>query len=222
MKVIKRDGREVVFNKSKIEEAIIKAGKAAGETEEEVKEIAKKIANEIEKLNKDLDVEEIQDSIEKKLMASSKKDTAKSFILYREKRSLSREKRRSLTKQIKEKIEATNVANQNANVDEASFGGRVGEASDVVMKDYALKYCVSKKARNNHLNNEIYIHDLSAYPIGSHNCLSVPFDHLLAEGFNVRQTDIRPAGSVSTAFQLVAVIFQIQSLQQFGRIKSAC
>jgi len=54
--------------------------------------------------------------------------------------------------------------------------------------------------------------------IGSHNCLSIPFDKLLAEGFNTRQTDVRPAGSINTAMQLVAVIFQLQSLQQFGGV----
>ena len=52
------------------------------------------------------------------------------------------------------------------------------------------------------------------------NCLSIPFDKLLAEGFNTRQTDVRPAQSVSTAFQLVAVIFQLQSLQQFGGVSA--
>ena len=67
-------------------------------------------------------------------------------------------------------------------------------------------------ARENHLNNEIYIHDLDSYYVGSHNCFSIPFDDLLAYGFNTRQTDVRPAGSANTAFQLVAVIFQLQSL----------
>lgn len=75
-------------------------------------------------------------------------------------------------------------------------------------------------ARENHLNNEIYIHDLDSYYVGSHNCLSIPFDDLLANGFNTRQTDVRPAGSANTAFQLVAVIFQLQSLQQFGGVSA--
>lgn len=64
--------------------------------------------------------------------------------------------------------------------------------------------------------------DLNHYIIGDHNCLSIPFDDLLANGFNTRQTDVRPANSVNTAFQLVAVIFQLQSLCQFGSLKSAC
>lgn len=61
-------------------------------------------------------------------------------------------------------------------------------------------------------DDEVYIQDLDHYAVGDHNCLSVPFDKLLANGFNTRQTDVRPAQSINTAFQLVAVIFQLQSL----------
>lgn len=125
-----------------------------------------------------------------------------------------------MIKIIKEKLTASNIQNQNANVDEASFGGRIGEMSSALTKKYALDYLVSPMARENHLGNMIYIHDLDAYAVGSHNCLSIPFDDLLAKGFNTRQTDIRPANSVNTAFQLVAVIFQLQSLQQFGGVSA--
>ena len=62
--------------------------------------------------------------------------------------------------------------------------------------------------------------DLDSYSSGMHNCLSIPFDDLLANGFKTRQTDIRPAASVNTAMQLVAVIFQLQSLQQFGGVSA--
>ena len=123
-------------------------------------------------------------------------------------------------KQVAVKLAASAVENQNANVDEQSFGGRIGEASGVITKQYALDYIVSKMARENHINNKIYIHDLDSYAVGMHNCLSIPFDDLLAKGFNTRQTDVRPANSVNTAFQLVAVIFQLQSLQQFGGVSA--
>jgi ribonucleoside-triphosphate reductase len=76
-------------------------------------------------------------------------------------------------------------------------------------------------SRENHLNNEIYIHDLDSYAVGMHNCLTIPFDKLLKEGFNTRQTDVRPARSINTAFQLVAVLFQLQSLQQFGGVSAS-
>ena len=62
--------------------------------------------------------------------------------------------------------------------------------------------------------------DLDSYAVGMHNCLSIPFDDLLKNGFNTRQTDVRPAQSINTAMQLVAVIFQLQSLQQFGGVSA--
>ena len=130
------------------------------------------------------------------------------------------EKDSELFRKIGEKINCTDVVNQNANIDEHSFGGRLGEATSIIMKQYALNFCMSEKTRNNHLNNEIYIHDLDHYAIGDHNCLSIPIDRLLAEGFTTKQTDIRPANSISTAMQLVAVIFQCQSLNQFGGVSA--
>lgn len=89
------------------------------------------------------------------------------------------------------------------------------------MKQYALDYCMGEMSKRNHLNNEIYIHDLNSYASGMHNCLTIPFDKLLRDGFNTRQTDVRPAGSINTALQLVAVIFQLQSLQQFGGVSAS-
>lgn len=214
MTVTKRNGNKVKFDKEKIVQAISKAMNSANHYD---KKIAEKIATEIENLNRDMSVEEIQNIVEKKLMASSFKDVAQSYIRYRYKHELSRNKYEELMTAVAEKLGAKNVQNQNANMDEYSFGGRMGEASNLVMKKYALDYCMSEMAKNNHLNNEIYIHDLDHYAIGAHNCLSIPFDKLLANGFNTRQTDVRPAQSVGTAFQLVAVIFQLQSLQQFGK-----
>ena len=219
--VIKRDGRKAKFDKDKIKVAVLKAFiDVDGEETTYAKEKARDIANYIESLDKDMSVEEIQDVVEEKLMASNRKDIAKAYIIYRNNRTKVRERNTQLMKDVSEKLMASNVQNQNANIDEKSFGGRMGEANDAVMKKYALDYCMSDMARNNHLNNEIYIHDLNSYAVGMHNCLSVPFDKLLANGFNTRQTDVRPAQSVSTAFQLVAVIFQLQSLQQFGGVSA--
>lgn len=221
MTVIKRDGRKVKFDKDKIKIAVLKAFiDVDGEETTYAKDKARDIANYIESLDKDMSVEEIQDIVEEKLMASNRKDIAKAYIIYRNNRTKVRERNTQLMRDVSEKLMASNVQNQNANIDEKSFGGRMGEANDAVMKKYALDYCMSDMARNNHLNNEIYIHDLNSYAVGMHNCLSVPFDKLLANGFNTRQTDVRPAQSVNTAFQLVAVIFQLQSLQQFGGVSA--
>ena len=153
-------------------------------------------------------------------MRSERRDVAKAYIRYRFKHEAVRNSNNDFIKALSEKINASDIENQNANVDEQSFGGRIGAASDLQLKKYALDFCVSDLARRNHENNEIYIHDLSAYAVGEHNCLSIPFDDLLAKGFNTRQTDVRPAGSVNTAMQLVAVIFQLQSLCQFGGVSA--
>ena len=221
-KVIKRDGRRVDFDHDKIVKAVLAAFKEVdGEITSNAKHKASETATYICSLyNEEISVEQIQDIIEEKLMASKRKDVARAFVIYRNDRTRVREQNTNLMKSIKEKLTASNVQNQNANIDEKSFGGRVGEASDTVLKQYALDNCMSEMSRNNHLNNEIYIHDLNSYAVGMHNCLSVPFDKLLANGFNTRQTDVRPAQSVNTAFQLVAVIFQLQSLQQFGGVSA--
>lgn len=222
MKVTKRDGRIVDYNEEKIRNAITNAFLAVdNELTEESKNKINVIVTSITNKNKDLDVEEIQNIIEEKLMASSRKDVAKQYILYRAERTKNRNKKSPTRKIIKEKLSAKNVKRQNANVDEYSFGGRVGEASDVTLKQIALEEYVSDMARENHENNKIYIHDLNSYPVGNHNCLTLPFDDLLENGFNTRQTDVRPANSLNTAFQLIAVIFQLQSLQQFGGVSAS-
>lgn len=153
-------------------------------------------------------------------MSTKRKDVAKAYIKYRDQRTRERSWNNEMMRAAQEKLAGTKIENQNANVDEHSFGGRRGEFDSIIAKQYALDNCMSKMARENHLNNEIYIHDLDAYAVGMHNCLSIPFDDLLANGFNTRQTDIRPANSINTAFQLLAVIFQLQSLQQFGGVSA--
>lgn len=221
MKITKRDGRKVEFDSDKIVKAISKAFIEVypdGLTDE-MQAFAHRIANEVAS-HDSLTVEEIQDTVVRKLMASKYKDVAKAYVEYRYLHRMARSQYAQLMDAIAEKLEARDVKNQNANVDEHSFGGRVGEASSVVNRKYALEYLVSPMAKANHINNELYIHDLDSYAVGMHNCLSIPFDDLLSNGFNTRQTDVRPAQSINTAFQLVAVIFQLQSLQQFGGVSA--
>ena len=222
MFVIKRDGRKQKFNCDKIINAVQSAFEQVdGEITKFAEDKAKEITKYIESLNKTMDVEEIQDIVENKLMTSSRKDVAKEYILYRQERTNERERNSQFFKDARTKATAKEVQNQNANVDEKSFGGRKGEANSTLMKKLALDTLMSDKARENHLNNRIYTHDLDSYYGGEHNCLTVPIDDLLKNGFNTRQTDVRPANSVNTAMQLIAVIFQIQSLQQFGGVSAS-
>lgn len=222
--VVKRDGTEVSFDRAKI---VCAVQKALLELDGDLscnylaENTARSVENYMSYHNVEcITVEEIQDLVETFLIDGARSDLAKAYIRYRYKREMARDQYETLMDTIGEKLNATNVQNQNANVDEYSFGGRMGEMNSAVARKYALDYLISPMARKNHEENMIYIHDLDAYAVGSHNCLSIPFDELLAKGFNTRQTDVRPAQSVNTAFQLVAVIFQLQSLQQFGGVSA--
>ena len=224
VQIIKRDGRKVPFSRDKIEAVVLKAFKSVDmEVSDQALSKASNIADYIGKVSetRTLTVEEIQDMVEAGLMKTRRQDVAHAFITYRYERQKAREQRSPFMQKVGEKLTASNVENQNANVDEYSFGGRKGEADSVLMKKYALDNLISPKARYLHDNNEIYIHDLDSQAVGMHNCLTVPFDKLLANGFNTRQTDVRPANSINTAFQLIAVLFQLQSLQQFGGVSAS-
>ena len=219
MQVIKRDGSKQEFNGEKIKRAI--AG-AFEDTEYQDKEsiidaITTKVISKLNK-RKNYSVEQIQDLVELMLMEEKYFDVAKAYIEYRQLHKLARNKYQEMVEVVEEKLFAKNVQNQNANLDENTFGGRLGEMSSAILKDYALNNLVSKTTRDNHLNNRVYIHDLDHYALGDHNCLSIPLDDLLEKGFKVKQTDVRPAGSVNTAMQLSAVIMQLQSLCQFGGV----
>lgn len=224
MRIIKRSGVEEDFNSAKIISALNRANaEVEGDDrlfDYDVEGIAKSIEQEARTCDRPLNVEEIQDMVEESIMSLGKYALARKYIKYRQVHSMSRDKYDDLMKAVADKLLGRKIDNQNANVDEHSFGGRMGEANDVVCRQFALDFLVSEKSKKNHIDNRVYIHDLNSYAVGNHNCLSVPFDDLIANGFFVKQTDVRPAGSLNTAFQLVAVIFQLQSLQQFGGVSS--
>lgn len=218
-KVIKRDERIQVYDWAKVETAVTAAFKSVNqEMDDTFRNQLQKSVEAAFKNTNSVSVEDLQDIIQKELIKRNKYDAAEAFIIYRNKRTEIREQKSDLVKNITKKLNGSNIENQNANLDEASFSGRIGEAGRVVCKNDALKNRMSKKSRKNHENNEIYVHDLDSFSAGMHNCLSIPFDDLLANGFKTKQTDVRPASSVNTAFQLVAVIMQLQSLQQFGGV----
>lgn len=177
IKIQKRDGRIVDFDKQKIINAVLAAfNEVDGEISDYAKEKASAIANYIEqyclKQAEDYipNIEEIQDLVEKGLMSLKKKDVAKAYILYREERSRKRRLLGETYELMREKISARNVQNQNANVDEHSFGGRLGETSSALMRQFAIDELLSEKAKKNHLENMVYVHDLDHYGLGDHNC----------------------------------------------------
>lgn len=222
MKVIKRDGRRKVFDKEKIKEAVLKAFiEVDGEETSYAKDKAREIANYIESLDKNLNVEEIQNLVENKLMASNRKDVARAYIIYRNDRNREREKNSKVIQKVMKRVNASDVENANANVDERSFSGREKEASADVGKTIALEYGgLSDEVANAHKEMLVYQHDLEKAIYGVHNCLNLDFGEIFTYGFKTRNGDVRPPASFSTACQLVAVAFQCQSQVQFGGVGS--
>lgn len=226
MMIEKRDGSRVLFDANRIITAICQAAVDVDKSvSNETIQLAQSIAQDVyETLNdnrkKLYNVEDIQDMVIDHLNKSTRPDIGGAYSAYRQIRARQRERMEERERIIRDKLAARNVVNANANMDENSFSGRMSEARDVITKDIALHETMSAMAMRNHEENMIYTHDLNSYVIGSHNCLSIPFDDCLKNGVQVGETFLRPARSVNTAMQLVAVISQVQSQCQFGGTSS--
>ncbi|MNK57580.1 Anaerobic ribonucleoside-triphosphate reductase [compost metagenome] len=181
--------------------------------------IALKIYQQTDKNTEQVSVEGIQDSIEKDLMMSSRKDVAKEFIKYRQKRTEERLKQSELFK-IGEGIisgENEEVTKENANLNGESFSGKMNRFGSEYSKMYARNVILPKRLVKAIDEGYVYVHDLDHYAVGTHNCLFIPFEKLLANGFYVSDKgSVRTPNSIMTAMAQVAIIFQCQQNSQFG------
>lgn len=224
MTIKKRDGRIVDFDESKIVNAIKKASDATDSeklTDSDISDIMKLVwlsLKELENNPKPIKVKVIYTIVENSLMAGEFYDVARSYIEFRSNRDRERLGNTDEISLYRDKLDAKRNDRQNANVDEESFGGRGNEAASSLNKSIALSFYISPKYAKNHRDNISYEHDLSEWCVGEHNCLSMPVDQCLEKGFVVKNSDCRPAGSVSSAGQLVQVLVQTQSLQQLGGV----
>jgi len=167
-----------------------------------------------------VEIEDIQDLVENKLIEFGCIAVAKNYIKYRNERTRIREQKSELYRELLKKGNAEDVQNQNANVDEHSFGGRKGEMDNVIMTKLALDW-MTEEERDSFYNNETYPHDKDWLFLGAHNCMSITFDDLINDyGFNTRQTDVRVSNSLNTGYQMLAVGSQLQSLQEFGGVSA--
>ena len=212
MKVSKRDGRIVDFDKHKIVNAIelAMAQTESGVNHTIVVDIANKVAHEVKSLET-VSVEQIQDMVEQRLMASSRKDVAKEYITYRNERTKVRNRDKKIYQQAKAIYTNKNINNDNANTDQHSFSSKENRVGALFEKKIAHDELLSEDVKKAVDNFWIYEHDFDKRAVGSHNCLVADVKKLLHNGFSTRNGDVRPANSVSTAFQLIAVIFQCQS-----------
>jgi len=221
MTVEKRDGRIVNFDDTKITKAVMKAAKAAkAEVAEDVlQKIKKYVISKVSKLDEPIKINDIHDAVEEALMKYNLFEVEKTYHDYRKERDKKRFIQFNVIKAMEAKYACSHNERQNANIDEFSAGGRIGEAQSTYSTEFALEYMMNEKFAKNHRSFEGYIHDADKYKVGMHNCLSIPFDDLLSNPVTIKaKNDIRPAGSIATGSQLFVVYFQTQSMVQFGGV----
>lgn len=244
MKIIKRDNTITEFNCEKIEKAIelakakvdLKLDKNSTKDEviktldnlkyfmhcEEAKQIAEEIKNECEKEDKNVfTIDEIQDKVKKHLIDHKLYDVAEEYIEYSYEREKERIKNSKFMKDFNDIITVKSVTNDNANVNQYSFGGRKFRSASEMHKFHAVNCLLRPEVKKAYLENLLYIHDLDSYSIGEHNCMFVDLFEQISKGFKTRNGDVRPATTVTVAYQLTAVIFQCESQCQFGGVASA-
>lgn len=220
LSIIKRDSRVKDFDMERIHIAIKKAYEEVHGNDFVFKEHWSDLEINIEKTiielgKEELFIEEIQDIVVKALN-NKDKTVSKAYEDYREKRRIARDTNGDTYKKLDKVLQCSDIMNSNANVDEHSFGGRKFESANVILKRYTLDKVIKPEIARAHIENRLYIHDLDSYATGMHNCSFPDIKKLVNNGFITRNGDVRGANGLSTAFQLVAVIFQIQSQEQFG------
>ncbi len=213
--VVKRDGRVVGFNEEKIKGAIRKAMLSTDQGEDEG--LLQKIADRIAMTSPSrMNVEDIQDRVELELMKSSRKDVAKRYIAYRDKRSIARRaKTRDLFMEI---IAAKNndVTRENANMNADSPAGMMMKFASESTKPFVDDYLLSQQVRQAVLNNYIHIHDKDYYPTKSLTCVQHPLDKILKHGFVAGHGESRPAKRIETASVIACISLETSQNEMHG------
>ncbi|WP_442604301.1 anaerobic ribonucleoside triphosphate reductase [Paenibacillus sp. KN14-4R] len=220
MVITKRDGTQVPFDSERIVTAIKKAMQETLSINKELCEaIAAKIEHHVQTSSEIVSVEQIQDRVENELMASPRKDVAKTYMLYRQKRTEEREKRSQLFNIGKDIVDTRDMdlLRENANLNGESFSGKMSKFGSEFSK-WQARFELPKKVIEASDQNKVYIHDLDQYVLGTTNCIFIPFGRLLREGFHTSNGTIRPPQSIMTAAALVAIIFQNQQNAQYGGV----
>ena len=217
MQVIKRDGRIVDFNKERVVKVITLA--MAQTTGGVDIDLANKIADSVEKQLGDKNqttVYEIQDLVEKKLMASSRKEVAQSYITYRYNRDVAR---KSKTKEVFLDIigaKANDVTRENANMNADTPAGMMMKFASETTKPFVDDFLLSDEARKAVRDGKIHIHDKDYYPTKSLTCLQHPLDKILQNGFKAGHGSSRPAKRIETASILGCISMETVQNEMHG------
>ena len=213
--VLKRDGRVVGYNEEKIKAAIRKAMLAteAGEDESLIQRIADRIG---QRGRTQMSVEDIQDQVELELMKSPRKEVARCYINYRQKRSVARKaKTRDLFLEI---INAKNndVTRENANMNADTPAGMMMKFASETTKPFVDDYLLSEEAREAVRGNYLHIHDKDYYPTKSLTCVQHPLDKVLKQGYMAGHGESRPAKRIETAGVIACITMETAQNEMHG------
>ena len=223
MKIIKRSGTEVEFDSAKIDSAVSKANIEAAEnvrlTDEQIGKISHYIEDLCVTLGRTLNVEEIQDLVENKIMEYQAYEVARKYITYRYKRSLVR-KSNSTDEQILSLIECNNeeVKQENSNKNPVINSVQRDYMAGEVSKDITKRFLLPEEVVKAHEEGIIHFHDADYFAQHMHNCCLVNLEDMLQNGTVIREVMIERPKSFSTACNIATQsIAQIASSQYGGR-----
>ena len=218
MTVQKRDGRKVQFDKEKIKIAVLKAFiDVDGEETAYAKEKARDIANYIESLNKSMTVEEIQDQVVNKLMASTRKDVATKYVEYRYKRKLVRESN-TTDKSILELIDGVNDYwnSENSNKSASVVTTQRDYLAGITSTDITRRFLLPEDVVQAHDEGIIHFHDADYFAQHMHNCCLINLEDMLQNGTIINGTLIEKPHRFLTAMTIATQIITAVTSSQYG------
>ena len=243
LKVVKRDGRKVDFNGTKIALAIQKGFESIKIYDENEnayvqkyteKDVNKVYVGVIKKIIRDykdkekIKIEDIQDMIEEQLKKSNYEDVYTSFSEYRERRTLSREtflgfdekKRHRLLKAFEnlglKSAHEEDAKRENANVDGDTSMGTMLQYGSTISKEFAKSYLMKKKFAEAHDNGDIHIHDMDFLPMGTTTCTQIDLAKLFKNGFSTGHGHLREPNDIMSYSALAAIAIQSNQNDQHG------
>ena len=243
LKVVKRDGRKVDFNGTKIALAIQKGfdsikiydenenAYVQKYTEKDVNKVYQGVIKKIIKDYKEKDkikIEEVQDLIEEQLKKEKFEDVYKSFSEYRERRALSREaflgfdekKRHRLLKAFEnlglKSANEEDAKRENANVDGDTAMGTMLQYGSTISREFAKSYLMKKKFAEAHENGDIHIHDMDFLPMGTTTCTQIDLNKLFKGGFSTGHGHLREPNDIMSYSALAAIAIQSNQNDQHG------
>lgn len=229
--IIKRDGRKVPYELSKISDAILLAGTSVGLKSSESIRIADNTAKVVdEKLNKLFNsrkcpsVEQIQDIVEESLISEGYASVAKEYILYRAERNRSREMKAELMKTFEDLTfkdsKDSDLKRENGNIDSDTAMGTMLKYGSEAAKEFNHLYLLDRDVSDAHKSGDIHIHDLDFYAL-TETCLQIPLDKLFKGGFSTGHGYLREPESIRSYAALTAIALQCnQNEMHFPYISS--